>query len=521
MKNTKQSAVSRRQAQVSPSSQLFSLTTEIQQLKNFAVDLQNKTEENTKILNSLNEQVFYATDSLNNQTNEENTGSLAARIKNLEDDVDSGGGGGIDPTDPSQPILIYDNFVVSGNGDPTGSIGRWQAFPTPGDTLAGSYVLNPVNIEIYEKASEPGHTGIVECRVDVEDGYMSTVNDSSLNSLSWNDINRLYYIFKPLVSSSDYTLQFGLFDDMDTPTKGVYLTGVNNNNWSFVTKDTGTTTVNGPTVVNDWCTLKIERLSSTSVLFQLNDDPEVIINTNIPTDFLIPGIRAEVDDFTPFDFLVDFFSLKLFGTAGEFPDVSAEAIIKKTRNTSGSTITKGKVVKIVGSQGSSGLLLIEKATNANVSADDVVGVTIEDIGNNKNGYIIKEGYLGGLATNTLGSDGDRLYLGTSGNLTTTRASAPAHPVKIGWIVNSGAGTSGSIYVSIEHGEHLENLHDVSLTSLQSNDFFAWDSVNNTWVNLDMPSVVALLLNNGIQKTITSGTATPTGGSDGDIYIQYT
>lgn len=33
--------------------------------------------------------------------------------------------------------------------------------------------------------------------------------------------------------------------------------------------------------------------------------------------------------------------------------------------------------------------------------------------------------------------------------------------------------------------------------------------------------VTLAKTTGIQKTITSGTAAPTGGSDGDIYLQYT
>lgn len=480
MKNRKQSAVSRRLSGSDSEVVFQNLSNSVSTISNILDNVATQTNNNTTNLDQVS-QISQATQGLLiNQLDPTNAGSLIARIIDLENNPGGGGGGGIDPTDPNQPILVWDNFIVQDNGDPSGgNLTPYPFFGSPRPT--GSRFLSPNVIEIYEADSETGHMGVVLCAVP-SNGYMAMGNSPGIDLIDWDSFNRMYVILKPVTTTDSYSIEVGLFNDMVAPTKGVYVSGTRGANWVPTAKDSGTTTGTTKAFANDWITIKIEKLSATSAIVQFNDDPEVILTTDIPSGYLVPGIRGLVDPstFESFDFKLDFFSLKLFSPLGQVMDQSTETIVKRVRNTSGSTITKGQPVKIVGAQGASGLLLVSAATNVNATADNVVGVAMENITNNNNGYVVAQGYLGGLDTSTWGSDGDRLYLGPTSTLTSVRDPAPAHPVKMGWIVNSGTGTSGSMYVYVEHGEHLENLHDVYVdkTTIQNNDTIKWNSTNN-------------------------------------------
>lgn len=72
----------------------------------------------------------------------------------------------------------------------------------------------------------------------------------------------------------------------------------------------------------------------------------------------------------------------------------------------------------------------------------------------------------------------------------------------------------SIYEEIQ--EHIQNIDDGSLYLLKTGGTVSGNlTVNGTLTNSGLTTIL-----NGKQKTITSGTAVPTGGSNGDIYIQY-
>jgi hypothetical protein len=82
--------------------------------------------------------------------------------------------------------------------------------------------------------------------------------------------------------------------------------------------------------------------------------------------------------------------------------------------------------------------------------------------------------------------------------------------------------------------NIDDLVGLSFENLQEGDVLYYDSASQTWINkvikqndltpssIKYPTVDAV--NTGLsskQKTITSGTAAPSGGIDGDIYLQYT
>jgi hypothetical protein len=91
-------------------------------------------------------------------------------------------------------------------------------------------------------------------------------------------------------------------------------------------------------------------------------------------------------------------------------------------------------------------------------------LTLEAIANNSDGYVVTEGPLTGVNTSGLTEGGLVFVSETTGQLTSTRPTQPAHGVVVGWCVKAGAGTSGILYVKVDNGLELDELHDVLISS---------------------------------------------------------
>jgi hypothetical protein len=97
------------------------------------------------------------------------------------------------------------------------------------------------------------------------------------------------------------------------------------------------------------------------------------------------------------------------------------------------------------------------------TASQTLGITQEAIANNTNGYVLAVGLLDGVNTSAL-TEGQIVWLSeTAGQLTTTRPTQPAHGVVCGYCVKQGSGASGILYVKVDNGLELAELHDVLLT----------------------------------------------------------
>jgi hypothetical protein len=109
-----------------------------------------------------------------------------------------------------------------------------------------------------------------------------------------------------------------------------------------------------------------------------------------------------------------------------------------------------------------------------------IGITAESISNNSSGFIITAGLLTGVNTSAF-AEGDVLWLSStsSGDITNTRPTQPAHGVRIGYCIKSSAG-AGIIYVDILNGFELEELHDVLITSPADNSFLVYESSSSLW-----------------------------------------
>ena len=175
------------------------------------------------------------------------------------------------------------------------------------------------------------------------------------------------------------------------------------------------------------------------------------------------------------------------------PDV-ARTIYQTGLNNTGSTIAKGVPVYVSGAVGASGKIRITKSSNsAESTSSKTFGFTAESISDGGEGQIITEGLLTGIDT-TGGNDGDPVWLGsTAGTLlygVANKPVAPNHMVSLGIVVRGQNANNGSIFVKIQNGFELEELHNVLIQSPANNNALVYDSVSGLWKNYDLTNFLA-------------------------------
>ena len=140
----------------------------------------------------------------------------------------------------------------------------------------------------------------------------------------------------------------------------------------------------------------------------------------------------------------------------------ATLVRKFVRNNSGVPIPKGAPVYQTGSSGTTLTVALADAS-AEATASQTLGLAQETIADNDTGYIVAVGQLDGINTSAL-IEGQIVWLSeTAGQLTTTRPTQPAHGVVCGYCVKQAAGTAGILYVKVDNGLELSELHDVLIS----------------------------------------------------------
>jgi len=177
-------------------------------------------------------------------------------------------------------------------------------------------------------------------------------------------------------------------------------------------------------------------------------------------------------------------------------DLVARIVNKVTPNT---TLTKAayQAVRISGAQGQRLAVELAQANNDNNSAD-TIGLVVETIATNQEGFIITVGQIENI--NTTGSlqgetwaDGDVIYLSptTAGKLTNIKPSAPQHIVIIGYVEYAHA-NNGKLYVKVMNGWELEELHNVSSTNyttpIDTDSVLTYDVTNDIWKRLTLANL---------------------------------
>ena len=149
-----------------------------------------------------------------------------------------------------------------------------------------------------------------------------------------------------------------------------------------------------------------------------------------------------------------------------------------------------QVVVVSGAQGQRLAVKLAQADNDANSAG-TLGIVAENIARNQEGFVVTVGLLKDI--NTKGdlqgetwNDGDVLYLSptTAGAITNVKPQAPQHTVIVGYVEYAHQ-NNGKIYVKIDNGYELDELHNIRINtaSLAPGDLLV-RAVNNggVWEN---------------------------------------
>jgi hypothetical protein len=175
-------------------------------------------------------------------------------------------------------------------------------------------------------------------------------------------------------------------------------------------------------------------------------------------------------------------------------------------------INKGQAVYVSSADGTN--MIVSKADNSTeATSSKTIGLVTATGNTNFQGSVVTEGLLAGLDT-SLATIGDAVWLGTNGNLIfwhyglTTKPVAPAHLVFIGIVTRVNA-NNGEIFVKVQNGYELDELHDVSLPSYTDKGVLYRDVATNLWKHA---TIATLLGYTPANSTFTIATSGPLNGS---------
>jgi hypothetical protein len=199
-----------------------------------------------------------------------------------------------------------------------------------------------------------------------------------------------------------------------------------------------------------------------------------------------------------------------------------------------------QAVRVTGAQGQRLKVDLAQSTTDALSAE-TIGLVTETINNNQEGFITTSGLVRNI--NTTGSlqsetwaDGDILYLSptTAGRVTKVKPTAPNHLIIIGYVVSAHA-TQGSIFVKVDNGYELNELHNVNITSETNNQALLYETSSELWKN---KTIIEDSITNGVtdkapsqnavfdaldltRRLITNGTGSVTGTTAETILTSLT
>jgi len=194
-------------------------------------------------------------------------------------------------------------------------------------------------------------------------------------------------------------------------------------------------------------------------------------------------------------------------TTGSTADLSVAVsasttnVICLVRNSTGATLTKGTAVYINGATGQNPTVTKAQANNDTNSAQ-TLGLMSADLANNSNGYVTIIGLIANIDTSAY-TDGAQLYLSptTAGTLTTTKPYAPNHLVYVA-VVEHAHPTQGKLFVKVQNGYELDELHNVSAQSPSNGQTILWNGTTNLWEKASLTGTAS-------QVTVTNGAGSVT------------
>jgi hypothetical protein len=190
------------------------------------------------------------------------------------------------------------------------------------------------------------------------------------------------------------------------------------------------------------------------------------------------------------------------------PAASYTSVLKHTVK-AGENLIKGQAVYVSSADGTN--MVVSKASNTTeATSSKTMGLIAQNLSTNGKGFVITEGLLAGLDTGSTVA-GAPVWLGTNGNLIyglVGKPFAPAHLVFIG-IVTRANNSNGEIFVKVQNGFELNEIHDVDLKSILPTDgqVLQFDGATGLWRNKT------------IATGLTVGTTAISSGTNGRVLFQ--
>jgi hypothetical protein len=266
--------------------------------------------------------------------------------------------------------------------------------------------------------------------------------------------------------------------------------------------DTYTTTISGVTAYNDADAFLIRFVNgnTTSATLNINSLGAIPLYRNNDGALIGGDIIDGAEMLCVYNSTTNRF--QLIGTA-------PNTLLSYVTNAESTTITKGQAVYAFGGQGDRLKVKLANNTTDATSAQTIGIVLSTSIAANQKGLIIMQGQIDGLnlfPTSTW-SDGDAVYLGsTAGSFSHTKPLAPNHLVYLGFVTTASNGSAGRMYVRVQNGYEMNEIHDVKITSLANNDILKYNSSNDLWENSNVLSTKQDTIT-GAATTITSSNLT--------------
>jgi hypothetical protein len=173
-----------------------------------------------------------------------------------------------------------------------------------------------------------------------------------------------------------------------------------------------------------------------------------------------------------------------------------QELVQRVVNKSGINLLEAnyQVVRVSDAQGQRLAVQLAQGNN-DANSTDTIGIVTETINDNQEGFVTTSGLVRNI--NTTGSlqgetwaDGDVLYLSptVAGRITKVKPTAPNHSVILGYVVYAHA-NNGKIFVKVDNGYEIGELHDVYAPTPSNNDGIFWNTANSRYQNNSIAGVL--------------------------------
>lgn len=258
-------------------------------------------------------------------------------------------------------------------------------------------------------------------------------------------------------------------------------------------------------------------LTRTTIQASTNSNAAVVFTAGTKDVFLSPTANTVLSNVTSTDGTVT------LAKTGSIVDLSvavaaaATNVVVQVRNNTGATLTKGTVVYINDAIGQIPTVAKALATSDNTSAQ-TLGLMSADLDNNSNGFVTIIGLITDINTQAY-NDGDQLYLSDSvaGTFTNVKPLSPSHLVYVG-VVEYKNPSNGKIFVKVQNGYELDELHDVSAQNPSNGQTIVYNSTNQLWEKNTVSLTAGV---NGTLPVANGGTGVTTATGSGSVVLSTT